>query len=210
MDSNPSQIILNNFFIIPTLLCKACRSNSGNSNSMSGLCLIHTCWIIYRLQIGDIFTIFSIIFLAIFAIRKRATSRTRKIPRLNNFIIIKNNFSGSGIYHFCNIWRTKLISKPQITLKRIWIVTSIVAICIIFAIFLLHIKSRITTRRHGNCFNFFRQIPIRNFTQSFQIIFHRQMIDNYQFSILVKNFNCITENVIVIAILLIPIRFSRP
>lgn len=207
---HPRKIVLNNFFIIPSLSRKVRRSNPRNPHSMPRACTTNTTWIIHRLQIRNIFTRCTTTSLTVLTRRECSTIRTRKIPRFYESTSISNHLATSRIHYFCYFWRAPLIAVANIFLKRIWIIRSIISMCIILTVLTLHVVQGIGSCCYCDRLDFFCKVTIRHFSESLQIPLQRQMIDHDERTSFIIHFDRISKESIIIPRLFIPIRDAGP
>jgi hypothetical protein len=205
-------------FVIKTHIRRKIRgTDSANSNTVSFLSMSDSSWVSDTLKIGNIVTdcIFpnSTTFdslLTVLLIGKSLSVRFAEIPRFYRFSFVGDNLSVGQIYETSSIGTTFLISVPEIFLKFIGIIGSIIRFSWEFSILGFGIKIRIRTSCCENSFYFFFIIIIGNFRDSAEIVFEWELIDNYEISSFILEYDFTTENIIIHRISSIPTRLPIP
>lgn len=193
------------------------RTDSTNSYAMSFLCMSDSSWISHALEIRNIFTngifpnssTFDSIFTVLF-VGKSLSVRFAEIPGFYRFSVVGDDLSIGHVYETGSISTSFLVPISEIFLEFIGIIGSIIRFSWEFSILWFGIKIRIRSRCCEDSFHFFFIVVIGNFRDSAEIVFERELIDNYEIPAFILEYNFATEDIIIHSTGSVPTRFSIP
>lgn len=174
-------------------------------------------WITDRLEVGDVLT--DSIFpegsaeytsLAVLFGGEGLSGRFAEVPGFDKLSIVGDKESVGGVHESGTTRTTFLVAVPEVLLKLVGVVRSVVGFSGELTILGLSVEIGVGAGCCEDGFNLFFIVPIGDFGKSSEVVFDREFVDDDEFSSLVLERDFPTEDIIVHRTGGIPARTTVP
>lgn len=202
----PIEIVGDNLFVFePEIGGKIGGADAADADSVSFLRMSDPSRIADTLEVGNILTdgvvrkraVFYLV-LAVFFRRYRLSVGLVEIPGFNRFPFVGDDLPIGCVDDAGSCGTAFFIPISEVFLEFVGIIGSVVCFPQEFPIFWVAVKIRIRTGSDEDGFHLFFVVPVGNFGKSPEIVFDRELIDDYEIPSFIDERDFTAENIVIV------------